>query len=386
MRILVCPDKFKGSLTAREVIDAITVGIRRVHPTAKVVGQPMADGGEGSLKIIRQLHPLKEHRLEVTGPLRRPVQAGYLMGEGTAYIETAKACGLQHVPPRRRNPGYATTIGVGQLIEDAVARGAQRVNLFLGGSATNDAGVGMAAALGYRFISDKGHDFVPSGDSLAYVADIDYSGVSQRILDVPVSVIHDVRNPLLGANGATRVYAPQKGAGPEQVENLERQMHAFVSQIDRCLAGATWMTSTQSGFWMSNLRGAGAAGGLAFGASVFLKSILVEGATWLADEVGLEAGMANTDLVITGEGKIDGQTTEGKVVAGVGRLASLKGIPALAVCGVNELQAGDHLAGIGAIRALMDLPGVTEEISFKLTAELLARAVEDYLQSSTADG
>lgn len=352
----------------------MAAGVRASHPSATIVQQPLADGGEGSLEVIRSSRPLTEHRLEVTGSLRRPVQAGYLMGEGTAYIESARACGLQHVPKHRRDPGYTTTIGVGQLIEDALARGAERINLFLGGSATNDGGVGMAAALGYRFISDKGHDFVPSGDSLGYVAHIDASGVSRALAQASIKVICDVDNSLLGLDGATYAYSRQKGASLEQMALLEHHMTALVETMDRHLPNQL-LEIPSPGTFLSRQAGAGAAGGLGFGAAAFLGGQLVDGFTWLAGEVGLAKTLGEADLVLTGEGKIDGQTLRGKVVAGVGRLAKSAGVTAWGFCGVSELAVGLLPEGVEKVFSLLEMPGVTEDLALKLAAELLTERV-----------
>ena len=375
MRVVICSDKWKGSLTAAEACAAMAAGVRAAHPTATIIQQPLADGGEGSLEVIRASRALTEHRMEVTGPLRRPVQASYLLGEGIAYIESARACGLQHVPKHRRDPGYTTTIGVGQLIEDALARGAERIHLFLGGSATNDGGVGMAAALGYRFISNKGHDFVPSGDSLSYVAHIDSSGVSTALNNAVIKVICDVDNSLLGLDGATYAYSRQKGASLEQMALLEHHMTDLVETMDRDLSDQI-LEIPSPGTFLSRQAGAGAAGGLGFGAAAFLGGQLVDGFAWLAEEVGLLETLRGADLVLTGEGKIDGQTLRGKVVAGVGRLAKLVGAPVWGFCGVNELKGGTLPAGVSRAYSLLEMPGVTEDLATRLATELLTERVK----------
>ena len=368
MKILVCPDKFKGSLTATEVIRAVTDGILAVHPQANVIGQALADGGEGSLDVIRQLLPLTEHRLEVTGPLRKPVSAKYLFGNGKAYIESAEACGLHLVPPLRRDPGFTTTIGVGELIEDALARGATEINLFLGGSSTNDGGAGMAAALGYTFTSDRGHDFVPSGNSLAYVTHIDGSAANEGLRRAKIRAICDVRNPLTGPDGATMVYATQKGALNDDLPKLESNMVKWGARVvnDLCLENA-------------DLPGSGAAGGLGFGAVSFLGAELVSGIDWLMGAVRLPELMQNVDLVITGEGRIDEQTLSGKVVAGVGELARQTGIPVWAVCGVNQLPAGRLPAGINRIMSLLEIEGMTSEVAMRDAQRLIEGLVSDEL-------
>ena len=371
MKILIAPDKFKGSLTAGEVIAAVRAGIIRARPDATVVAQPLADGGEGSLDIIRATRPVHEHRLKVTGPLRRPVDASYLLGEGVAYVETAAACGLQHVPPRRRDPRYTTTIGVGQLIEDALARGAREVVLYLGGSATNDGGAGMAAALGYRFFSDRGHDFVPAGNSLGYVQRIDREEVATAIGETKFVCICDVNNPLLGPAGATHTYAAQKGAGAEDLSVLEEHMTHFSGLVEKTF-GVPGLRETP---------GVGAAGGLAYGCRAFLNADLRSGADWVA-ELLTEGGLLDgVDLVITGEGSIDAQTARGKVVAAVARAARARGIRTLALAGRSVLTDPlEQLPGVTALRAIMDLPGMTERRALDNAGELLAGITEAYLR------
>ena len=306
MRILICPDKFKGSLTATEAAAALRRGVLRALPEAEVRLQPLADGGEGSLEMYRSDPELQTRRLTVTGPLRRPVQAEYLLGGGRAVIESAAACGLQLVPPPRRHPKHTTTIGVGMLIDDALARGARDITLLLGGSSTNDCGAGMAAALGYRFLSVGGDDFVPMADSLRWVAEIDGRQRIAALEEARITAVCDVSNPLLGPNGATYTYAEQKGAHPAELPLLEENMLHFAL----CLR-------QQLGVALTELPGGGAAGGTAAGAVAFLGARLATGTEVLFELVGLAQEIARADLVLTGEGKVDRQTLSGKVVAGV---------------------------------------------------------------------
>ncbi|OAV44588.1 glycerate kinase [Lewinella sp. 4G2] len=369
MNILVCPDKFKDSLSASEAVAAIREGILRVLPDAIVTGQPLADGGEGSLQILQQLLPLKEHRLEVTGPLRRPVSARYLMGAGKAYIESAEACGLQHVPRHRRDPGFTTTIGVGQLIEDALARGATEINLFLGGSATNDGGAGMAAALGYTFRSDRGNDFVPSGNSLRYVTRIGREAGSTDLRSVTFRAVCDVNNPLLGPAGATYTYATQKGAQPEDLPTLEAHQKAWAAVVsDAC------------GMDHSSTPGAGAAGGLGYGALSFLNAEIVSGTDWLIEAVGLRQLAATADLIITGEGQIDEQTLSGKVVAGVGRLAYDSKTKAWAICSSSRLPNGVNPVGIERVISLVEANTISPEESINNGKYWLTKTIADQLR------
>lgn len=362
MKILIAPDKFKGTLSAKGVAGAMGRAARNKYPTAQIIEQPLADGGEGSLELLKQLLPLKKHRLEVTGPLRRPVQAEYLMGEGKAYIEIAQAAGLQHVPVPRRNPGHTTTIGVGTLIDDAIARGAKDIYLFLGGSATNDCGAGMAAALGYRFFGTKPEDFVPTGDSLKWVEKIDQMEVLPALKGVRFTAVCDVDNPLLGPSGATFTYAVQKGASVEDLPDLERNQVRFAE----CIKAAI-------GLDVRELPGAGAAGGLGAGCAAFLGAGLRPGIDVLMEAVGFADLVQGADMVITGEGKMDDQTIHGKVVSGVAKAAKAAGVPKIiAFCGRQEVSSDDIKAmGLTEVHALLDMSSITlSEAMYQTEASL----------------
>lgn len=367
MKILIAPDKFKGTLSASEVAAAIGRAVRKLYPAAEVIEQPMADGGEGSLKLLASALPVTQpHRLEITGPLRKPVTAEYLLADGIAYIEVAEACGLKHVPVPRRDPGLTTTIGVGQLIEDAIARGAREVYLFLGGSATNDAGAGMAAALGYRFFGDRPDDFVPTGSSLRYVSQIDTKEVLPGLDGVRFTAVCDVDNPLLGPNGATHIYAPQKGAAAADLPALEASLAHFATQINH------WLKTD-----ITSISGGGAAGGLAAGMVAFLGADIRPGTDVLMDAVGFDALLKDVDLVITGEGKIDNQTLHGKVVNGVAQRAKAAGVPkVIALCGRNEIGWREaESIGLDKVHALLDLSSITLEDAMYRTADSLERLV-----------
>jgi len=367
MKILIAPDKFKGTLSADSVASSIGRAVRKIFPDAEIIEQPMADGGEGSLDLLaRALPTAQHHRLNVTGPLRRPVSATYLLNDGTAYIEIAEACGLKHVPAPRRDPGATTSIGVGQLIDDAIARGATKVYLFLGGSATNDAGSGMAAALGYRFFSDRPNDFVPTGTSLRYVNRIDSSEVPDTLKNIRFTAVCDVDNPLLGPDGATKTYAPQKGAEEADLPALEASMKHFAEEINR------WLKTD-----ISQQRGGGAAGGLAAGAVAFLNAEIRSGTDVLMEAVTFDALLEGADLVITGEGKIDAQTLHGKVVKGVAVRAKMAGVPkVIAICGRNEIDWREaESIGLNAVHSLLELSSVTFADAMYRTEESLERLV-----------
>ena len=361
MRVLVCPDKFKGSLTAVEAAEALRRGIARALPGAEVVVQPLADGGEGSMDLLRGQLGLQLRRLRVRGPLRRWITVEYLLGGGRAVIESARACGLQLVPPPRRHPKNTTTIGVGMLIEDALARGAREVTLLLGGSATSDGGAGMAAALGYRFIGARGEDFVPMADSLEWVDRIDPTGRMPTLDDVTFTAACDVDNPLTGPHGATYEYAVQKGAAGEELAALERGMSHFGQRMERYL-----------GRRVSDLPGAGAAGGLGAGAVAFLGAELCSGTGVLFGALGLEEIAAGADLIVTGEGAVDEQTLRGKVVGGVLGLRR----PTVVVCGRSTVTA----AALGAEAVLpLVAGGVGEDRAVREAARRVEAAIYAYL-------
>ena len=369
MTILLSPDKFKGSLSAREAAEAIARGCRKVYPGARLIVRPLADGGEGSLALLKEVLPLQTHRLEVPGPMRKPVTASYLLGDGNAYIESARACGLQYVPAHRRDPGRATTIGVGLLIEDAIARGATDIKLFLGGSATNDGGAGMAGALGYRFFSDRGNDFIPTGDSLGWMTRIDTAEVIPALAGVRFTAVCDVDNPLLGPAGATHSYAPQKGATPAELPALEDHMTRFITVVEQTFGRS-----------LRDVPGAGAAGGLGAGCLAFLRAELRPGIEVLLEAVGYDTLLAGADLVITGEGKVDEQTLRGKVVSGVGRAAAATGVPVLAFCGTRTLSER-KIPGVTGLYAITDDPAVTSRQAMAQAGSLLEQLVERVLRA-----
>jgi glycerate kinase len=362
MKVVIAPDKFKGSLSGREVARAIGRGVRRVYPEAEIIEQPVADGGDGSLALLKDLLGLQRRRVTVTGPLREPVEAHYLIGDGMAFIEIAEACGLVQVPEDKRNPRNTTTIGVGMLIEDALARGVKKVNLFLGGSATNDGGAGMAAAVGYRFLGDNDHDFVPMGDSLEWIVRIDREEVNPLLEQVEFTAVCDVDNPLLGPDGATYTYAPQKGARAEDIPELERNMRHFASRINH------WLDVE-----VTALPGAGAAGGLGAGIVAFLGGRLIPGIDLMMDLLQLEQQFRGADLIITGEGSIDHQTVRGKVISGVTRRARAAGVPRIiALGGGSSLSENDRKTlGLDRVATLLEMPGVDLELAMRDTSYLL---------------
>lgn len=331
MKIIIAPDKFKGSLSAREVCEAIQAGIRQVAVDAEIILHPLADGGEGSLDILAGHLAAEEIETIVQDPLFRPLRAAYLKNGETAYVEMARASGLPLLKPSERNARLTSTYGTGQLIRNAIQRGAKRLLLFVGGSATNDAGMGMAAALGYRFWDKDGQWVKPVGENLLQVARIDPESAVVDPLLLSSSVVSDVRNPLYGGQGAAYIFAPQKGANAEDVALLDDGLKHIANLIERDL-----------GLQVAELPGAGAAGGLGAGGAAFLKADIRSGIDTMMQATGLPEQLDGADLIITGEGKFDGQSLQGKVVAGVAEMARERGIPCLVFAGSTSLSPVDY--------------------------------------------
>lgn len=325
MRIVIAPDSFKESLTAVVVADLMEEGVRRVFEDAEIEKVPIADGGEGTVEAVISSAGGRKKAVEVTGPLGEKVLAEYgILEDGeTAIIEMAAASGLALIKDRsKRNPMITTTYGTGELIRDALDEGVKKIIVGIGGSATVDGGCGMAQALGVRFINGKGKEIGFGGGALRDLVRIEMRGLDPRIKDVEIVVASDVVNPLLGPQGAARVYGPQKGATPEMVEELER-----------CLETLGAVIAKDMGIDVRDMPGGGAAGGLGAGLVAFLGAKIRNGFEIIAQLCGLEEKIKSADMVLTGEGRIDRQTLEGKVPLGVAKMAKKYGVPVIAIGG-----------------------------------------------------
>jgi glycerate 2-kinase len=346
-RVLIAADKFKGSLTAVEVAERITAGIRRVRPGASVESLPVADGGDGTVAAAVAAG-FERHETEVTGPLGGPVTAAFALRDGTAVIEMAEASGLGLMPPGVFAPLTATTRGTGELILAAVEAGARTIVLGVGGSATTDGGAGMLEALGARFLDEDGDPVPHGGGPLVEMVSADLSGLDERLGDVGVVLASDVDNPLTGPKGAAYVYGPQKGAGEQDVKVLDAALTHFVQVMGESVGPRAAETAEAPG--------AGAAGGIGYGALVGLNATFRPGIDVLLEVLGFAGALERADLVITGEGSLDEQTLHGKAPAGVAAAARKAGKPVLAVCGRivldNKALKG---AGIERAYALTDL-------------------------------
>ncbi len=324
MKIIVAPNSFKGSLSATQAAKAIASGVREVFPDAEVVEIPVADGGDGTVEALVSAHHGTYEWVNVEGPLGDPVMASYGLIDGgkTAVVELASASGYVLVSPAMRDPGKTSTYGFGQLLEAARKSGAKSVIAGIGSSATNDGGVGMAQALGYRFLDSAGRDLPRGGAALLELDQIDDSKLDPGWRSVQVRVACDVTNPLTGPEGASAVYGPQKGADPMTVRLLDRALGRLAEVIER-----------QFGKRVADVPGAGAAGGTGAGLMAFLDAKLVSGAELVVDASGFDQALPGAQLVITGEGRADRQTAYGKAPGEVARRAQAAGVPAVLIAG-----------------------------------------------------
>ncbi len=334
MKILIAPDSFKESLTALEVCHAIQSGFMQIFPNADYTLLPMADGGEGTAEVLSYALGGSWQKVVVRDPLKRAISAHYLLlPNATAVIEIAQACGLPLLTIAERNPLVTSSYGVGEMINDAISKGAKRIIIGLGGSATNDAGAGMLSALGMQFYNEQNQPLGAGGAQLASLKIIDNSAFNADILDTVFEVACDVTNPLCGSLGASAVFGPQKGADPVQV-----------AQLDQALTNFAAVCNQHHHLGYQNVAGAGAAGGLGFALMTFCNAKLQSGFDTVATAVRLADHIANADLVITGEGKLDAQSAMGKVVGGVSMVAKDAGKPVIAICGSVDTLASSQNA------------------------------------------
>ncbi|MET0579402.1 MAG: glycerate kinase [Ilumatobacteraceae bacterium] len=368
--VVVAPDKFKGSLSAVDAAAALARGLRRGLPGARVVEHPIADGGEGSVEMVLA-HGFRPVSREVRGPTGDPVVATYALAGDTALVEMAAAAGLGRLPggaPDDRTARTASTYGVGELVRDALDRGARRIVLAVGGSATTDGGAGMVAALGARTWTASGEVLPEGGAGLLDVERLDPGGLDPRLAGATVVVACDVDNPLTGPDGAASVYGPQKGTTPEQVDVLDRALVHWADLVARTV-----------GTDHRDDPGAGAAGGVGF-ALLAVGAHLSPGIDLVLDLVDFDHRLDTTDLVVVGEGRLDEQTLRGKAPAGVAARAVARGIPVVAVCGHRDLdEAGLTSLGARSAHALTDLepdPAVCIRDAARLLERLAPRLLD----------
>ena len=338
MNFVFASDSFKGSLSSLRIGELLTQAAQDVFPGSRCTAVPVADGGEGTAEAVILATDGKWVPVEVHGPLGEPVTAGYgLLPGGSAIIEMASASGLVLVPSEKRDPRNTSTIGTGELIASALKAGCTELTIAIGGSATNDGGMGCARALGVRFLDAKGRELEGKGGDLAKVASIDASGLLPAAKTAHFTVMSDVDNPLLGPDGATFTFGPQKGAVPEIRDELEAGMENYAAMLKRDLGADT------------DFPGAGAAGGLGAGLKIFLNAEMRSGSDAVLDLIGFDALLQEADLVVTGEGRIDWQSAHGKVVSGVGKRCKKAGVPCIAIVGGMGERAEEMLSLVDSI-------------------------------------
>ena len=330
MKVVIAIDSLKGSLSSMEAGTAIKDGILAAKPDAEVIVKPLADGGEGTTDALIEGMNGERIDLTVTGPMHTPVDTyyGYLKDTNTAVMEMASAAGITLVPDSEKNPLLATSYGVGEMINDAIQRGCRNFIIGIGGSVTNDGGIGMLKALGVRFLDENGEDAGEGGQALAKVARIDVSGMNPLLKECHIQVACDVNNPLCGENGSTYVYGPQKGVTEDMKKTLDEAMAHF----------ARVTSETLENDYM-NTPGAGAAGGLGYAFLAYTGAALTPGIELLLDAVGLEEELSGADVVVTGEGRLDFQTAMGKAPVGVARLAKKYNAKVIAFAGSVTKEA-----------------------------------------------
>lgn len=330
MKVIIAIDSLKGSLSSMEAGMAIKDGILAAKPDAEVIVKPLADGGEGTTDALIEGMNGERIDLTVTGPMHTPVDAyyGYLKDTNTAVMEMASAAGITLVPDSEKNPLLATSYGVGEMINDAIQRGCRNFIIGIGGSVTNDGGIGMLKALGVRFLDENDEDAGEGGQALAKVARIDVSGMNPLLKECHIQVACDVNNPLCGENGSTYVYGPQKGVTEDMKKTLDEAMAHFARVTSETLEND-----------YLNTPGAGAAGGLGYAFLAYTGAALTPGIELILDAVGLEEELSSADVVVTGEGRLDFQTAMGKAPVGVARLAKKYNAKVIAFAGSVTKEA-----------------------------------------------
>ena len=368
LTVVIAPDKFKGSLTATQAAHAMQRGVLAARPDARCLLCPMADGGEGTVDVFLERGATRA-TARVHGPLGEPVDAVYALSDGTAILEMASASGLGLLAASEYDPMHTDTFGTGELMRAALDAGAERLLVAIGGSATNDAGVGMLRALGVRFFDADGAAIGAGMAAYARLARIDVQALDARLAHTRIDVAVDVDNPLCGSDGAAHTFAAQKGASPEQIALLDGVLAHIADVAERTLHRDD-----------RNVPGAGAAGGLGFALIAFLGARMEPGVALIAREWNLGELFDGAALCMTGEGKIDAQTLHGKTVAGVGALARARNVPVIAFGGAVDPAAAELLAqrGIAVVRiAPEQLPA---QASMRRAAELLEAAAKSAVE------
>ena len=324
MKFVLAPDKFKGSLTGMQFCKVVEEHLKKIIPKSEILSLPLSDGGDGTIEILKYHLKGKLIHVEVNDPLFRPIQTSYLFMDTieTAFVEMAGASGMALLKPEEQNCFYTTTFGTGEVILDAIGQGAKTIILGIGGSATNDCGIGMANALGYKFEDKNGNELSPIGKNLSRIHNINTHNVFKDLKHIDFKVACDVTNPLYGKQGAAYIYGPQKGASENEIKLLDDGLKYIAKVFVK-----------QFGKDVQNIKGAGAAGGMGAGTSVFLNAELQSGIDLVKDLIGFDEKIKHADWIVTGEGKLDSQTLSGKTIQGVLTSAKAKNIKVAALCG-----------------------------------------------------
>ena len=370
MKILIAMDSFKGSCSSLDAGNAIAEGVRRIDPLANLTVVPIADGGEGTGAVLALALGGTAHFVSVLDPLGRAIRAPfYVLPNATAVVELAAASGLTLLTETERNPEITSTFGTGQLIRAALDHGARKLIIGLGGSATNDGGTGLASALGVRFLDEGGNELPSGGAALLRLCRIDLEQVDARLQDTEILVACDVDNPLLGLRGASAIFGPQKGAAAEQVQRLD----AALARYHRVLLETLQLD-------LKDLPGAGAAGGTTMALLAFTKATMQPGIDVVLNTLQFEEMLAGTDLVISGEGRIDAQTLHGKVIMGIAKRTKKQGVPLLALAG--SIGSGTESLYEQGVTAMFPIaPGpITLQESMQRSQELLADTAQRCLR------
>ena len=366
MKMIFAPDSFKGSLSSIQVIELLKEAAYKVFPDIEIIGVPIADGGEGTKEALVSFLSGKYKHIKVKNTLGKEISASYgVLDKESVIIEMASASGLTLISNEKRNPLYTTTYGTGEMIKDALENGFTNITIAIGGSGTNDGGIGAMSALGVKFLDKSGKEVKPIGQSLIDIVDIDISEIHPQIHKADFTVMCDVTNHLLGPEGATYVYGPQKGGNKEELDYLESGMRNYAKVIE-----------DKFHIDITNIAGAGAAGGLGAALMVFANAKLKSGISTVLEKIHFEDFLEGASCVLTGEGMLDWQSASGKVVAGIGLLCKKKEIPVIAIVGgMGEGALDIYQYGIDsivpAINAAMDM-----EEAMERAEELLLNAAE----------
>lgn len=358
-KVILAFDTFKGSAHSIDIAQATARAVSKQFPACEIVSFPIADGGEGSTAAICSALQVEYTNCLVHDALMNPIEVSYAITQDgtTAILEMASCCGLPLIAPDKRNPLLTTTFGVGELVNDALRKGCRSFIMGIGGSATNDAGIGMMAALGIRFLNEDGEELIPCGESLSKIHHIDESQLNPLLKETHFTIICDVNNPFCGINGAAYVYAPQKGATPQMVRELDHGLCHYAQILYQ-----------QKQMDITHLQGAGAAGGMGGGLLPFLHAVLKPGIETILDILHFRESLIGADLVLTGEGKLDAQTTMGKALGGILEIANKEQIPVVALGGTIESVSQLNELGFTAVFSIQQGPISLEDAMKQDTA------------------